>query len=186
MSGPSTGGDRVIMATIASDQLERFLASPLLAGVDEAARLAIFHSLVEASVPAGVAFLIQGKPKATRWPARGPGQHFRPDDVRDHHLLPLVGTERHDPGDIESHGLDARPPIVQSAPPGTSAGGRGPGAGGRPGPLRTVRPARCSPRRDDGRARRRPAEGERVGEFSDAAVRGDLDLIDASSRPGPE
>jgi CRP-like cAMP-binding protein len=67
MSDPSTAGDRVIMATIASDQSERFLASPLLAGADEAARLAIFHSLVEASVPAGVPFLIQGKPNEKLW-----------------------------------------------------------------------------------------------------------------------
>jgi CRP-like cAMP-binding protein len=55
------------MSTIASDQLERFLASPLLNGADEEARLAIFHTLVEASVPAGAPLLIQGKPNEKLW-----------------------------------------------------------------------------------------------------------------------
>lgn len=55
------------MATIAADQSERFLASPLLMGADDEARLAIFRFLIETSVPAGTSLLIQGKPNDRLW-----------------------------------------------------------------------------------------------------------------------
>jgi CRP-like cAMP-binding protein len=59
--------ERVIMATIATDQSEQFLASPLLGGADDGARRAIFQFLVETSAPAGTSLLIQGKPNEKLW-----------------------------------------------------------------------------------------------------------------------
>jgi CRP/FNR family transcriptional regulator, cyclic AMP receptor protein len=55
------------MATSATDESEQFLATPLLSGADDGARLVIFHSLVETSAPAGTPLLTQGKPNDKLW-----------------------------------------------------------------------------------------------------------------------
>jgi CRP/FNR family cyclic AMP-dependent transcriptional regulator len=55
------------MSTNATAQSEQFLAAPLLGGVDEESRLAIFHFLVENSAHAGTPLLVQGKPNDKLW-----------------------------------------------------------------------------------------------------------------------
>lgn len=50
------------MASRPTDELGRFLASPLLAGVDEAARVAVFRRLEAGGASTGTALLSQGKP----------------------------------------------------------------------------------------------------------------------------
>jgi CRP/FNR family transcriptional regulator, cyclic AMP receptor protein len=54
------------MATMAMEK-GRFLGSPLLAGVDESSRRAVFRRLVEGRAPSGTALLSQGKPNDRLW-----------------------------------------------------------------------------------------------------------------------
>jgi CRP/FNR family transcriptional regulator, cyclic AMP receptor protein len=55
------------MIMLSTDDSERFLASPLLAGVDVASRAAVFRRLVEGRAPTGTALLAQGKPNDKLW-----------------------------------------------------------------------------------------------------------------------
>jgi CRP/FNR family cyclic AMP-dependent transcriptional regulator len=55
------------MLLVSTDESERFLASPLLAGVNDEARAAVFRRLVEDRVPTGTALLVQGKPNDKLW-----------------------------------------------------------------------------------------------------------------------
>jgi len=50
-----------------TDESERFLASPLLAGADDEDRLAVFRRLVEGKLAVGTALLAQGKPNDRLW-----------------------------------------------------------------------------------------------------------------------
>ena len=62
----ATTGDGVVesepMASLSTDDLGKFLASPLLAGVDEEARVAVFRRLEAGRASRGTALLSQGKP----------------------------------------------------------------------------------------------------------------------------
>lgn len=55
------------MKVLSTDESERFLASPLLAGIAEEARAAVFRRLVEGRVSAGTPLLSQGKPNDKLW-----------------------------------------------------------------------------------------------------------------------
>ena len=55
------------MSTTITGPAERFLAGPLLGGIDETSRLAIFRMLVESPVSAGSALTVQGKPNDRLW-----------------------------------------------------------------------------------------------------------------------
>jgi CRP/FNR family cyclic AMP-dependent transcriptional regulator len=55
------------MMLLSTDETDRFLASPLLAGADEESRLAVFRRLVECRAPAGTALLVQGKANDRLW-----------------------------------------------------------------------------------------------------------------------
>jgi CRP-like cAMP-binding protein len=50
------------MVSRSTDELGKFLASPLLAGVDDDARVAVFRRLVPGRARAGTALLSEGKP----------------------------------------------------------------------------------------------------------------------------
>jgi CRP/FNR family transcriptional regulator, cyclic AMP receptor protein len=55
------------MILLSTDASERFLASPLLAGVEDKSRAAIFRRLVEGRAPTGTPLLTQGKPNDKLW-----------------------------------------------------------------------------------------------------------------------
>ena len=55
------------MKTAETAPPRQFLESPLLVGVDESSRRAIFRALVEGEVPAGFALLEQGRPNDRLW-----------------------------------------------------------------------------------------------------------------------
>ena len=55
------------MSLTRGDRAEPYLSSSLLAGVDEAARLAIFQTLTSREVPSGFALLEQGKVNDRLW-----------------------------------------------------------------------------------------------------------------------
>lgn len=55
------------MAMLSTDESTRFLAAPLLAGADDAARLAVFRVLAGASAPAGTPLLRQGLANDRLW-----------------------------------------------------------------------------------------------------------------------
>jgi CRP-like cAMP-binding protein len=55
------------MVLLSTDQSARFLASPLLSGIEEEARLAIFQCLVEVPLEAGTPLLFQGRPNDRLW-----------------------------------------------------------------------------------------------------------------------
>jgi CRP/FNR family transcriptional regulator, cyclic AMP receptor protein len=55
------------MMVLSTDESGRFLASPLLAGVDDEARSAVFRRLVKGRVSAGTPLLAQGKTNQKLW-----------------------------------------------------------------------------------------------------------------------
>jgi CRP/FNR family transcriptional regulator, cyclic AMP receptor protein len=55
------------MVLLSTEKSAQFLASPLLAGIEEGARLAIFRRLVESPLEAGTPLLFQGKPNERLW-----------------------------------------------------------------------------------------------------------------------
>ncbi len=55
-----------MMATL-TDESEQFLATPLLAGADDRARLAVFRRLVRGRAPVGTPLMTQGQPNDRLW-----------------------------------------------------------------------------------------------------------------------
>lgn len=55
------------MASSATDEASQFLDSPVLSGVDEASRRAIFRKMIPDRCPAGTVLLSQGKPNDRLW-----------------------------------------------------------------------------------------------------------------------
>ncbi len=55
------------MVLLATEERGRFLDSPLLGGVDDESRMAVFRRLVSGRAPAGTALLSQGEPNEHHW-----------------------------------------------------------------------------------------------------------------------
>ncbi len=55
------------MVLLTTDRAAKFLSSPLLAGIEEGARIAVFHRLIEHPVADGAPLLVQGRPNDQLW-----------------------------------------------------------------------------------------------------------------------
>src|SRR4051812_10855205 len=55
------------MTMTSTEEAGQFLASPLLAGADDGARLAVFRAMDEAEAREGTALVVQGQPNERLW-----------------------------------------------------------------------------------------------------------------------